>query len=54
MRTNFKGNKRRKEELRKQKQEAKRNKRLNKNAQISDQDPAAPGSSEETAAVPSV
>lgn len=34
MRQNFSGNKRRKEELRKKKQEAKRNKRLNKHAQI--------------------
>jgi hypothetical protein len=33
MRTNFSGNKRRKEELRKKKQEEKRMKRLNKRAQ---------------------
>ncbi len=34
MRQNFKGNKRRKEELRKQRQEEKRNKRRNKGAQV--------------------
>lgn len=38
MRQNFKGDKRRKEELRKKKQEEKRNKRLNKTPQP----PAAP------------
>jgi len=38
MRQNFKGDKRRKEELRKKKQEEKRNKRLNRSAQA----PVAP------------
>lgn len=40
MRQNFKGDKRRKEEMRKKKQEEKRNKRLNKKEQTPLADPA--------------
>lgn len=43
MKPNYRGDKRRKEELRKKKQEEKRNKRLNKQTQASLSDPLSAG-----------